>query len=93
MYRLEEPYTETSSDVSIWQTAGDCNADGEVNAQDAAEQLLLAAEAGTGAEITVTGANDINADGAVNALDAAAVLVYAAAQGSGQTLSWTEILR
>ncbi len=93
VYCLEESYTETSSDVSIWQTAGDCNADGEVNAQDAAEQLLLAAEAGTGAEITVTGANDINADGAVNALDAAAVLVYAAAQGSGQTLSWTEILR
>ncbi len=91
--RMQAIFSQELKTQSIWQTAGDCNADGEVNAQDAAEQLLLAAEAGTGAEITVTGANDINADGAVNALDAAAVLVYAAAQGSGQTLSWTEILR
>ncbi|MBR2914097.1 MAG: hypothetical protein IKC40_09280 [Oscillospiraceae bacterium] len=77
---------------SIWQFAGDCNADGEVNAQDAAEQLIAAANAATGGEIEITGANDINADGAVNALDAAAVLAYAAAQGSGQNLSWVEIL-
>ena len=58
-----------------------------------AEQLIAAANAATGGEIEITGANDVNADGAVNALDAAAVLAYAAAQGSGQNLSWVQILR
>ncbi|MBR2913939.1 MAG: hypothetical protein IKC40_08475 [Oscillospiraceae bacterium] len=93
VYDMETSATSTSWDVSIWQSAGDCNADGEVNAQDAAEQLIAAANAATGGEIEITGANDVNADGAVNALDAAAVLAYAAAQGSGQNLSWVQILR
>ncbi len=78
---------------SVWDGAGDCNADGEVNAQDAAEQLIAAANAGTGGEIEITAASDINADGEVNALDAAAVLAYAAAQGSGENVSWVEILK
>lgn len=77
---------------SVWDGAGDCNADGVVNAQDAAEQLIIAANAGTGSEIEITSANDINADGKVNALDAAAVLAYAAAQGSGENVSWLDIL-
>ena len=93
VYDMETSAASTSWDVSIWQSAGDCNADGEVNAQDAAEQLIAAANAATGGEIEITGANDVNADGAVNALDAAAVLAYAAAQGSGQNLSWVQILR
>ena len=91
--KLESNPDEGAATQSIWQSAGDCNADGEVNAQDAAEQLIAAANAATGGEIEITGANDVNADGAVNALDAAAVLAYAAAQGSGQNLSWVQILR
>ncbi|MBR4102321.1 MAG: hypothetical protein IKK51_10700 [Oscillospiraceae bacterium] len=89
---VESDSDEGAAIQSIWQSAGDCNADGEVNAQDAAEQLIAAANAATGGEIEITGANDVNADGAVNALDAAAVLAYAAAQGSGQDVSWVEIL-
>ncbi len=77
---------------SIWQTAGDSNADGAVTAEDAADLLVTAAAAGSGAEITATAASDVNADGTVSADDAAAVLVYAAAQGSGSPVSWVEIL-
>ncbi len=85
-------YSEILKTQSVWDGAGDCNADGTVNAQDAAEQLIAAANAGTGGEVEITSANDINADGEVNALDAAAVLAYAAAQGSGENVSWVEIL-
>ncbi len=78
---------------SAWATAGDPNADGEVTAEDAADLLITAAEAGAGAAIAATAAADVNADGIVGADDAAAVLCYAAAQGSGNPLSWVEILR
>ncbi len=88
----EDPSTADGVVQSVWDGAGDCNADGAVNAQDAAEQLMIAANAGTGGEIEITSANDINADGEVNALDAAAVLAYAAAQGSGENVSWMDIL-
>lgn len=78
---------------SIWQSAGDPNADGAVTAEDAADLLITAAEIGTGASIKATSAEDVNADGTVGADDAAAVLCYAAAQGSGNPLSWIDILR
>ncbi len=80
-------------DMSIWQSAGDPNADGAVTAEDAADLLITAAEIGTGASIKATSAEDVNADGSVSADDAAAVLCYAAAQGSGNPLSWVDILR
>ncbi len=85
--------SESNSTQSIWQSAGDPNADGVVNAGDAAEILLAAAESGTGAEVAVTAAADVNADGTVDAADASAVLVYAAAQGAGEAVEWVELLR
>lgn len=78
---------------TAWATAGDPNADGTVTAEDAADLLITAAEAGAGAVIAATAAADVNADGTVGADDAAAVLCYAAAQGSGNPLSWLDILR
>ncbi len=78
---------------SIWDTAGDHNADGTVNAQDGADILQLAAELGTGARTAISSASDVNADGTVDAQDAAAVLTFAAASGSGSPLTWVEILR
>ncbi len=77
----------------IWDTAGDSNTDGAVDASDAAEVLTIAAQNGTGAGIKATSANDVNADGNVDASDAAAVLCYAAAQGTGAEVSWVDILR
>ncbi len=72
---------------------GDTNTDGEVDAADAADVLVIAAQNGTGAGIKATSANDVNADGYVDASDAAAVLSYAAAKGTGADVSWVDILR
>ena len=81
------------SGASIWTSAGDPNSDGEVNASDAAEMLVSAAQIGTGADVAITSAADVNADGELNAADAAAVLSYAAAKGTGADVSWVDILR
>lgn len=85
--------SESYSAQSIWQSAGDSNADGEVNAGDAAEILLAAAESGTGTDVAVTSAADVNADGKIDAADASAVLVYATAQGADAPVEWVDILR
>ncbi len=91
---LESPSNECSySASSIWDTAGDHNADGTVNAQDGADILQLAAELGTGASTAISSASDVNADGTVDAQDSAAVLTFAAASGSGSPMTWVEILR
>ncbi len=82
-----------SAYTSAWDTAGDSNTDGAVDASDAADVLTIAAQNGTGAGIKATSANDVNADGNVDASDAAAVLCYAAAQGTGAEVSWVDILR
>ncbi len=86
-------YSAIHNTQSIWDTAGDHNADGTVNAQDGADILQLAAELGTGASTAIPSASDVNADGTVDAQDAAAVLTFAAASGSGSPLTWVEILR
>ncbi len=78
----------------LWdEYVGDTNTDGEVDAADAADVLVIAAQNGTGAGIKATSANDVNADGYVDASDAAAVLSYAAAKGTGADVSWVDILR
>ena len=78
----------------LWdEYVGDTNTDGEVDAADAADVLVIAAQNGTGAAIKATSANDVNADGYVDASDAAAVLSYAAAKGTGADVSWVDILR
>ncbi|MBQ2265271.1 MAG: hypothetical protein II341_07705, partial [Oscillospiraceae bacterium] len=77
---------------SVWTNAGDPNSDGTVNAADAAEMLVSAAQIGTGVDVAVTSAADVNADGLLNAEDAAAVLSYAAAKGTGADVSWVDIL-
>ncbi len=88
----DEGETEASAS-SVWTNAGDPNTDGEVNAADAAEMLVSAAQIGTGVDVAVTSAADVNADGLLNAEDAAAVLSYAAAKGTGADVSWVDILR
>ncbi len=85
--------TENFATQSIWTNAGDPNSDGTVNAADAAEMLVSAAQIGTGVDVAVTSAADVNADGLLNAEDAAAVLSYAAAKGTGADVSWVDILR
>lgn len=64
---------------------GDTNADGIVNAVDASQVLIKAAELGTGGtaaseELTVM---DVNGDGQINAIDASILLNYAAHRGAG----------
>ncbi len=88
--------SEITSAVSVWNSAGDQNADGTVDAADAADVLAVAAQVGAGAaapEDVVTSVCDVNADGAADAADAAAILQYAAALGSGREVSWMDILR
>ncbi len=70
---------------------GDADGNQEINASDAAQMLIIAAENGAGARNAVTFSNDVNQDGVTDAMDAAAVLVYAAARGSGVSLSWSEV--
>ncbi len=77
-------------------TLGDMNADGSVNAADAAEILTASALAGTGAG-TLSEAKkaraDVNADGTYDASDAALVLQYAAVVGTGNTITLEEFLK
>lgn len=74
------------------QRIGDADGDSNVNASDAAEMLIIAAENGAGARNAVTFSNDVNADGVTDAADAAAVLIYAAAKGTGSFIPWEDIL-
>lgn len=68
---------------------GDLNEDGSVNASDAAQVLIAAANLGAGNSSGLTGAQesaaDINHDSHINATDAALILIYAAAVGGGNT--------
>lgn len=73
------------------QRIGDADGDSNVNASDAAEMLIIAAENGAGARNAVTFSNDVNADGVTDAEDAAAVLIYAAAKGTGSFIPWEDI--
>ena len=69
--------------ISTAPGLGDANADGSVNASDAAQVLISAAKVGAGGEGDVpTEVGDVNADKVVNASDAAIILQYAAAVGA-----------
>ncbi len=61
---------------------GDCNVDGEINAQDAAEILVYSANLGAGLALeldeTMTKVYDYNEDDIINSLDAAAILIESA---------------
>ncbi len=80
---------------SIWQTAGDHNADGEVNSNDAADLLVQAAQEGVAeaSETAVSPDSDVNLDGVADSTDAAYILQYAALKGSGADADWVEILK
>lgn len=75
---------------------GDMNKDGAINASDAAQILIAAANVGAGNESGLnngqTYAADINNDSTFNAVDAARVLMYAAYVGSGGEQSFEEYL-
>mgnify|MGYP003295909993 CR=1 FL=1 len=75
---------------------GDLNADGSIDAVDAAKILVASAAVGSGGESGLTEAQvlaaDVNGDGAFDAVDAAVVLCYAAAVGSGYTGTLTDFL-
>ncbi len=85
---------------------GDVDQNGEINAKDAADILVYAAQHGTGdtsytftdgsdatlEEKVKTLCADVNDDGEINALDAALVLQYTAILGSQGTADWSEVL-
>ena len=67
---------------------GDSNFDGQINASDASQMLILAAQNGSGSGAgQIDGLQqisfDYNNDGVINASDASCVLVYSAMLGAG----------
>ena len=93
----------TVGDVLI-AIKGDTNIDGEVNAVDASEILIYAAEQGAGntspqlyngddavTEQFVQFLADVNDNSNIDSEDAAYILTYAAQQGTGQEPDWNEI--
>ncbi len=79
----------------VWQTAGDHNADGETNSNDAAALLVQAAEDGAAeaSAETVSPDSDVNLDGVADPSDAAYILQYSALKGAGMDPDWVEILK
>ena len=75
---------------------GDVNGDSLVNAADASEILIAAAQLGAGEAHGLTAdqvtAADVNGDGVINASDAALVQMYAAMTGAGEHADWDSIL-
>jgi len=75
---------------------GDINRDNDVNAIDASEILIAAANVGAGLESGLNNgqvyAADVNSDGSFNAVDASIVLMYGAYKGAGGELSFQEYL-
>ncbi len=85
--------------LSVWDTAGDLDTDGKIDASDAAELLVLSAMRGA----TVNGgadpftaeqksAADLNGDTFCDANDAAYILQFAAEAGAGSELSIGEFM-
>ncbi len=94
-----DPNSSELSAASIWDTAGDLDTDGKVDASDAAELLVLSAMKGA----TVNGgadpftaeqksAVDLNGDTFCDANDAAYILQFAAEAGAGSALSIGEFM-
>ncbi len=77
-------------------TLGDLNSDGNVNAIDASNILIAAANAAAGLESGLSEEQivcaDVNGDGNFNAVDASIVLMYGAYKGAGGELSFQEYL-
>ncbi len=92
---LEDAVEYEAVPVSPWQTAGDHNADGETNSNDAAALLVQAAEDGAAeaSAETVSPDSDVNLDGVADATDAAYILQYSALKGAGMDPDWVEILK
>lgn len=78
-------------------TLGDVSNDGAVNASDAAQILIAAANLGGGGASGLTEAQEkaaeINGDGSINASDAAIILQYAAAVGGGSDAKLEDFIR
>ncbi len=76
------PTTEPVTDPPE-QLVGDLNYDGVIDATDAAEVLQLAAEVGTGRELTAEQLYlaDYSSDGKADATDASLILIFAAKEG------------
>jgi len=71
----------------------DVNNDGKVNAVDASEILMAAAQIGSGtptSEIENIDKMDIDGDGKVNAVDASDILMLSAAVGSGTVIEYID---
>ena len=91
--------TTTESTVvtpTVPTAVGDVDADGHVNAVDAAMILVAAAAVGAGNECDLSEAQtavaDVNEDGFFDSADAAYILQFAAEAGSGYTGSFEEFL-
>ncbi|MBQ7012400.1 MAG: dockerin type I repeat-containing protein [Oscillospiraceae bacterium] len=96
---LESWYPSELSAASIWDTAGDLDTDGKIDASDAAELLALSAMKGATADggydpftAEQKSAADLNGDTFCDANDAAYILQFAAEAGAGSTLSIGEFM-
>ncbi len=74
-----------SNAVSAWESVGDINSDGVVNAKDATNIFSIAAKVGTNPDYNSNNNlnADINADGKVNAVDGTLALRFSASKGTG----------
>lgn len=83
--------------ASVWEGAGDVDADGTINSEDAAGVLIAASAVGSGGESGFSAAQstaaDINGDGVTNSEDAAEILQYTAAIGSGLEMTFEEFVK
>lgn len=89
-------YETNISDSTRNAELGDLDADGEINAADAAMVLVASANVGAGNESGLEQwqelVADVNNDGHVDASDAAWILVYAAEHGAGNNVSFSELV-
>lgn len=76
---------------------GDVNGDESIDATDAADILIAAANLGAGERSGLTAdqetAADVNGDAEIDATDASNILLYAAMAGAGSTLSFEDYLK
>ncbi len=67
---------------------GDCNADGQIDAVDAAEVLIYAAASGASESIEIDEAMlpiyDVNCDGTIDTIDAAEILIISVSASAGE---------
>lgn len=89
----EQIALETAKAAGLY-ALGDVNCDGEINASDAANVLIHAAEVGAGGKGTLNSvqraAANVTKDADLNASDAARILIYAADKGAGGNPSFDD---